>query len=499
MEVARRHLAVTVFVALLVLVFATRARHLGGPIDDPHSWRQCDTAQYAKSFHEDGISLGAPSVCWLGGHKTLILEFPLPELVMALGYKIFGPHLSVARVVTLIFFIGSAFYLFLIVRRLAWPRLAVIATGVYCVLPLALFYSRAIHVDFAAVCFAHAMVFHLLQSYERQRTLDLLLATCAACTAFLIKAPYAFYFALPLFCVALMQPRKLTALVKLASCFAAALVAFLLWRNHAEAVNAAAPDWSFIPGYVKLVNMDWWYYGPLSMRWDLKVWTTIGTRLLLGVLTKTGTWLLFAGVAVTMIAAARGGVRRVLPLWAWTAGLFVYVLVFLNLNHIHDYYQIPFVALAAVWIALGIEAPFQFAGDARRTSAAILSGVLFAGVAFASFRHAETKFYQPDIIRQTAAEIIAVSTPAKELCIVAVDSRGTGYTDPRVLFRAGRMGWCLNTRGLTPEIIHRLKAEGATHIAIVSTKSDIIAAGLNLAPVTHALPEEAWKVSIAPL
>ena len=143
--------------ALLVLLLAPRLGHLRGPLDSPHSWRQADTAQYALTFYREGIDVLAPSVSWMGGHKTLILEFPFPELLIALAYRLFGYDLAIARMVTLLFFVASAAYLFLIVGRVASRHLAAVSTAVYLVMPLSLFYSHAVHIDFFAVFFAHAM------------------------------------------------------------------------------------------------------------------------------------------------------------------------------------------------------------------------------------------------------------------------------------------------------------------------------------------------------
>jgi len=76
MEFIRKHRNSVLTAAFLVLLILPRIQHLIGPIDDPHSWRQCDTAQYAYAFYQNGTDLLRPSVCWMGNHKTVILEFP---------------------------------------------------------------------------------------------------------------------------------------------------------------------------------------------------------------------------------------------------------------------------------------------------------------------------------------------------------------------------------------------------------------------------------------
>src|SRR5437867_284100 len=129
---------------------ALRIPHLRGPLDDPHSWRQCDTAYYSLDFFRRGIDLLHPSVCWLGAHRTLIFEFPLPEALSALLYRTFGPDPLWDRLVSLGFFLIATFYLFAFARLVASRRVAWLCAVAYLALPLGPFYSRAAHVDFAA-------------------------------------------------------------------------------------------------------------------------------------------------------------------------------------------------------------------------------------------------------------------------------------------------------------------------------------------------------------
>src|SRR5207248_679692 len=112
--------------------------------------------------YEEGFNLLRPSVGWMGAHKTVILEFPLIEAIMAAAYLWFGPYEVVARLVVLAFFAGSAVYLFLIARILVSTAVAWLATWMYLVLPLGVYYSRAVHIDFAVIFFAHAMAYHML-------------------------------------------------------------------------------------------------------------------------------------------------------------------------------------------------------------------------------------------------------------------------------------------------------------------------------------------------
>ena len=346
-HLVENHRKSLLIIAGILLLICPRLWHMIGPIDDPHAWRQCDTANYALAFHKNGINLLYPSVCWMGDHKTVILEFPFPEMLMALAYNLFGYHLFLARVITLLFFSGSAVYFYLLVNNLFGRRMALISAAVYMVLPLSLFYSRAVHIDFFAVFFAHAMVYHFLRWTEQSSMWHAITGMLAGCLAFLIKVPYAFYLVLPLLTTMAVR-RDLKTIPKLLLWMLFPVITFSLWHMHVTSVNKAAPDWYFIPGYFKFVDMGNWYYGPLEMRWDINVWKIFIGRFIYDIATVTGTFLFFIGVLSSFVTFKSYRRDAVFFLWAWSVGLICYLLIFLNLNR-HDYYQIPFLPAVSLF------------------------------------------------------------------------------------------------------------------------------------------------------
>ncbi len=482
----------------MALLLATRAGHLTGPVDEPHSWRQCDTAFYALDFHREGIDLFHPAVCWMGGHKTLALEFPLPEALMALAYGLFGCHLVVARLVTLLFFCGAAAYLFLLVRRLFGERAAWPALAVYLVLPLGQFYSRALHVDFSAVFFAHAMTWHLLRGYERHSVAHNLAGLLFGVLAFLVKAPYAFYFALPLAAVMVSRFNR-RAFAWFLVCLAVPTAVFLLWQVHAGAVNNAAPDWDYLPGYFKFVGMGQWYFGALALRFQPQLWGIVLSRLFHDVASAAGALLLLVGV---LSAAGRRAVPQAggrLFLCCWLAGLAGYLLIFFNLNQIHDYYQIPFLAPAALLIALGVQQIRDLVARHLPGMAPAAVPLLLAILALGAFWTAETRYYYIDHLRVEAGQVIAAGTPEGALVIVAAEMPDTDCRDPRILYRAGRCGWSVHLPQLTPDLIGRLRAEGADYLALVAPATDDIEAVFGYPAETVPLFTPPWKVLVCRL
>lgn len=438
--------------ALLIL----RCFHLGEAIDGPHAWRQSDTANYIWDFYQNGIDLLHPSVCWMGGHQTMILEFPLHEAIAALFYKAFGPSHLWARLVTLFFFMVSVFYLYKVVKLLSSKQVAQIAVLIYMVLPLSLFYSRAVHVDFVAVGLAHAMLWYYLQGIQQNMWKHILVGTLFAIPAFMVKAPYCFYLALPLVWW-IWKQKRWREVLKFSPLFILPVIAFGLWIWHTKTINAQAPDWFFIPGYHKFTAMTEWYFGSWHQRTLLESWQTLGWRMVLDVAGWVGLACCLGGIFLGRKAKGYGFFA-----W-WGLGTLIYVLLFFNLNKVHNYYQIPLLAPVAIFAALAINQLYQrLKGKLAGKVLLVLFPLLIGGE---NIYYSEITYYETFEDQVTIGETIAGNTPEDALVIVSWGGLGCHF--PNVLYNARRNGWSIVQDFLSPEIAYKLYKEGASYLAVV--------------------------------
>ena len=450
-----------VWALVLVALFALRLPHLTGPLDDPHSWRQADTVYATWSFWRHGIDLLHPKVCWLGGHGTLIFEFPLPEAMAALLDRAFGYTPLWDRVVALAFTALWAFWLHRLARQLTDTFTARVATTLALIAPLAQFFSRAPQADFAAQAFAVGLLDHGLRALRGGgRGHAVMAGACGVLTA-LVKGPYLLPVLPPLALGALGA--SLADLAGVALALAASAVAFVAWRAHVNAVNGAAPDWSFLSGYYKEVNPWWWYVGEWRQRFAPASWIKLLRRLALEISSPAALLLAAGGALLPRPAGERVPGARALTL-AWIAGTVLYVLVFFPLNVIHDYYQIPLVAPVALLAALGLR---ELTRDNRALAVRLAAALAFAAalaLALAAPHH--QGYYRVDELRQAAAEALDTTVPEGDL-VVVVD-HDSGYSDPRLLGRALRAGWAVRADEVTPALLARLTGLGARWLAWVS-------------------------------
>jgi hypothetical protein len=254
-------------------------------------------------------------------------------------------------------------------------------------------------------------------------------------------------------------------LLKLAPLFALPAIPFLLWRQYADGVNARQPDWFFLPTYFRYDNLNFWFFGPLEMRFELDNWLSLEWRIFFEILTPIGVALFAFGMCRLR------GHRNFSFLSLWIAGAFVAVVIFFRLNVVHSYYQNPLIAIAAVgiaglfWHLLSERSPVP-----RARLAAVAIG--FAAFALSCVCLAEFAYYPIDWPTRHAAGALAEMTREDDL-VVAVSPLIQGAQDPRILGLAHRYGWPLDQAVVTPEILERLRQEGATAVAWVQTAAPV--------------------------
>ena len=342
---------------IIILAFLVRIYKLDSPIADWHSWRQADTAAVSRNFIKDfnpfyprGVDMSGVAehpIPNLGAYR--FVEFPIYNLAVYPLYLLFGVDDKYSRLASVLFSLGSIVFLYLITRKYTGTGTALLAAFIFAVLPFNVFFSRSTLPEPTFIFFSLGMIYFVDQ---RKLALGLIFSAIA----FLIK-PWAIFFALPLI-YSNWPPSKKKILLALM-----AITPFVVWRlwimQYPEGIPAS--NWLLNGDEIRFRPAFWWWI--ISER--------IG-HLILGV---TGAFLFFLG----LILKPKSG-NYFLHIWAFS--FFLYFIIFATGNVRHDYYQVIFVPIASIFLAIGFVALFKgFNGSILRIWT-IPVAILFLGLTF---------------------------------------------------------------------------------------------------------------------
>lgn len=444
---------------LLLLIALSRFFHFENKVDEPHAWRQYDTKQYIEGYYFQGKNFFEPSVCWMGGHETLVLEFPLPEYIIAKLYSVFGPELWVARSFFLLFFLLTCLYFYKSLKVVFDDWVPEIATIIFGFTPLSIFYSRAIHIDFFALFFAFAMLYQILNAIKYNRMGAIYYAVVLSMFAFIEKAPYAFYLVLPVVLYAIHQKQMLW-LLKRSILFVLPIIGLFAWNKFAIFTNTKIPDWYFIPGFNKFTDMNYWYFGTWEQRQNIEFTLRILSRLKDEIVGVIGVVFFVVGLIFS---------KKYFPYWfglSWLLGAFCYSFIFFNLNVHHNYYQIPFIAPLAIFCALGIQhIIFLIPHSLKKVQLIVVIAFTFI-FSVTNLNYAEKNYFVQNTEFESIAKKLKLNTKSTDLVVFSYG--GLTPQCPLILQPAQRKGWSIPQQFLLRYIIEKLQRDAnATKLAIV--------------------------------
>lgn len=325
--------------------FVVRLYKIDNPVADWHSWRQTDTASVSMMYVKDGVDLLYPRYHDLSSAQSgyanpegyRFVEFPLFNYFHANLYNLVPivPFDMVGRLVSIVAGMTTAYFLYLIGRKLHGPSLGLLSAFFYAFLPFNIFFTRVILPDPLAVTLSVVSVFFFLRYSHGKKLYDLLASSAIFSIALLVK-PHSIFFALPIAFLAIKE-WGIMGLLRNKWFFVALNIVFapiLLWRI-----------WMYQPGLLRGIPFWEWAFNGTGIRFRPAYWRWIYVERL-GFLIL-GVWGLFPfvyGIAKTA--------KKIWPIHMFGLGAVLYVTVFASANIMHDYYQIfiiPAVALVLAW------------------------------------------------------------------------------------------------------------------------------------------------------
>ena len=440
-------------IVLLVALLA-RLYHLTFPVAGFQGWRQADTAAVARNFYEQGFHLLYPQIDWGGDTQGFVeMEFPIYSFVVALLYKVLFPSDMWGRLLSVIFALFTIYGLYLLTKKILGESLALWTAGIYAILPLNIFYTRAFMPESAMLMCSVWGIYQFSEWLDTKRMVNWLLSLMFVSLAALLKIP-ALYLGLPLLFLAWIEFRKRVFLQWRIWVFVAVVfTAVGLWYYHSyqlyKSTGLTFGIWFF-------GENKWGMMGPLlTLKWYNDIlFKSIAER-----------HLTYAGFIPFVIGLfiPRTSVRERLFDW-WLIAVVVYFFIVTTGNQIHEYYQLPFILPAVVYVAKTFDRylPLMNLVQRWREKRALTAVLLLClcGIPILSFLRVNTfmKGERLDGSLFQLARSVHTTTQRDDL-VIAVDNN-----DPVVLYRIDRKGWHGIACGLTPAFVKDKARLGARYV-----------------------------------
>jgi 4-amino-4-deoxy-L-arabinose transferase-like glycosyltransferase len=438
----------------LAIAFAYRAPQLNAPILGEHAWRQADTASIARNFTENGYRILHPQIDW-GGRTSgeVESEFPLYPFLVAVLNGAFCESEIWARGLSLLFSLATIVFLYLLVRDFVDRETALWSSAFFAILPLCALFGRAVMPEPLMLMASVSGVYFFSRWTRTRGHWDFVASAALVSTACLVKLP----------CLYLGAP-----------------LLFLAW--HCLGTRALREPWLWLYALIVLVPVVLWYWHAHQIfqetglsfgiwgygtdkwgNWDLVSSGEYWNRVLFNRLAHRHlTWFGFAIFLTGLFLRRKQREERLFDVWL--AGLGVYLVVVGVGNYVHNYYQLPLLIPATVFMGK-VYARFFRAPILRSPASLALAGALAAIAILSAARLHEFRAEEnPETssVFQLAEELRRVSDPSEKIISVSLD--------PTLFYLAHRKGWKASLASLREEDVAVLIEQGARYVA--GTRSD---------------------------
>ncbi|MFZ5366146.1 MAG: ArnT family glycosyltransferase [Patescibacteria group bacterium] len=441
---------------IFVFAFILRLYKINIPLADHHSWRQADTAAVARNFVKEGWDFLRPRIDNMtflhspdkpNKERLFLVEPPIYQTIVAGVYKVFGIKESMARLVSIAFFLGSMIFLYLLARQYFGSGISLLSAFFFAILPYSIFYSRVILPEPMMIFLTMGLIYFLIKWLDKEKIIWWAIAVLFASLA-LTQKIFPPFLVLPLAYLVLRkyslnafrQP-KIWLLVTLS------LLPIVAWRVWISQFPEGIPpsDWLLNQGAIRFKGaFFWWIFAERLGKLILGHWGLIPF-----------------GLGLILIPGKKEG-------WffhLWLLSTLIYVTIFAAGNVTHDYYQIPFIPITAIFLAKGsywlLTAPRQIFNKAF---CFLLSAFCFLFMLAFSWYQVRD-FYNIQGGVDLAGQAVDKLTP-KETLVLTGDSN-----DATLLYNTNRHGWTGGYASYFPntqETIEKIKKMGGS--VYVTTK-----------------------------
>lgn len=408
---------VFITVLIFIFIFLLRVRYINNcPCEQGEYWRQSDTESIARNFVEDRFNIFFAQFNYDGAKPNYVqLEFQITTFFIAILYKVFGYHYYLARLVPIVFFLGSAFFVFLFGKKYYGIYSGWFAAIAYSIMPMNIFYSRTIMPESAALFFFTGAFYFFVRWYDEEKNYLLLLSAVFTCLSITQKIPTAFIGLAMILLLIKKYGFKFLAKWQLWVFALIALVpgtAFFIWSNAISKFNFVSKI-----GLLHIVPKTKSAFFQLD-NYKLAA-VQMGTGVSLGL------------IAFVIMGLLSMEWSKDYPLIFWTIAMLLEIIAVATVINLR-YYYIFITPIAALWAGKTL-------GKLTKDKKTLLG--VFAGLAIITlwnYIDADCFFKEKDNILKQAA-IIERYVKKDDLIVI-------GTQEPALLNQSGRSGWRANIK-----------------------------------------------------
>jgi 4-amino-4-deoxy-L-arabinose transferase-like glycosyltransferase len=333
-----------ILIGILILGFALRLYKIDSAVADNHSWRQADTAAVARNYIKEGWDFLRPRIDNMtplhpgqpNDQRLFLVEPPIYNSIVTASYNLFSVQDRYARLVSILFSLGSVVFLYFITSKYLGERAGLLSAFFFAVLPYSVFYSRVVLPEPMIIFLNLGMLYFAIKWLEDNTKLAFTLFTFFSMLSFSQKA-FPLFLLLPLFYLVFkrfglgfLKKKELYLWLILS------LLPLVLWRYWISHFPEGIPAnlWLFNEGNIRFKGAFFhWIFAE-----------RIG-KLILG----------YFGLPLLALGLALKPKKEGLFYYSWLLSIFLYVIVFAAGNVTHDYYQIPLIPILCVFMAKGVD------------------------------------------------------------------------------------------------------------------------------------------------
>lgn len=326
-----------IFLMIILLGLGLRLWRINIPLLEFYPSRQIQTAEITRNLYRESFNILKPNVRYLGpGPNLFLVEFPLYNSAVAVLYYIFGLHEYLGRIFSVLGWVLSSFFLWKIANKYTGKFAANIALFFYAISPLSVLISRSFQPDQWMLASSLAAIYFLDKWLREKKWLFFNVSIFVAGCSFLFK-PSSIIFTLVPLTYLIYQSKVHLIWPRLLAYYSLAVLPSALWYTWATVVsrggetlqhNVAVSNWF---DFEVFLNPS--YYSNI-----------FGFEINL-VLGPIGILLFLLGLFSRLKSSQN-------LFYFWLGGVVLYFLIFNKHNMTHEYYHLPLLPIASIFIGL---------------------------------------------------------------------------------------------------------------------------------------------------